>query len=88
MMIKFLLRRMSESRQAAFMKRYGIMLGKRWRNGRQIYTYMYRNLFLDILFDKDDPQRTAEYTMMYAGLEKLNQHLEKEIRSSQRPDRH
>ncbi len=57
------------------------MLGTRLKNGRQVYTYMFRSIFAEILFTADDPSQQAEQLIMLPGLDKLNAHLEKEIRT-------
>lgn len=66
--------------QAAFMKRRGIILGTRERNGRQGYLYMVNNLFAEIFFENDNPQMDAERIVVMRGLENLNRYLEKDVR--------
>jgi hypothetical protein len=82
MITKFLFVRMSVPKQVAFMKKRGIMLGTRLKDGRQVYTYMFQNLFAEILYKDDNPSNTAERFVMIPGLDKLNDRLEKEIRSN------
>lgn len=71
---------LSMKRQAAFMKRRGIILGTRERNGRQGYLYMVNNLFAEIFFENDNPQMNAERIVVMRGLENLNRYLEKDVR--------
>ncbi len=71
---------LSMESQAAFMKRRGIILGTRERNGRQGYLYMVNNLFAEIFFENDNPQMDAERIVVMRGLENLNRYLEKDVR--------
>ena len=64
------------------MKKRGIMLASRKREGRQVYIYMYRDLFAEIIFKEDDPEKEAESLLLINGLKKLNQHLENETKSA------
>ena len=63
------------------MKKRGIMLASRKKGGRQVYIYMYQNLFAEIVFKDDDPEKEAESLLVINGLKKLNQHLENETKS-------
>lgn len=71
---------LSVKRQAAFMKRRGIILGTREKNGRQGYLYMVNNLFAEIFFENDNPQLDAERIVVLRGLKSLNFYLEKDVR--------
>jgi hypothetical protein len=81
MLIKFLFMQLSLSWQVNFMKSNGIMLGTRRKNGRQIYTYMFRNLFAEIIYKSDNPHEKAEGMKIINGLKKLKRYLESELRS-------
>jgi len=81
MFIKFWFRQLSLARQENFMRKRGIMLGTRKKNGRQVYTYMFRDLFADVVYKEDKLERGAEDMKVIDGLKKLNHHLEKEIKS-------
>jgi hypothetical protein len=63
------------------MSKRGIMLGTRKKNGRRVYTYMFRDLFADIIYKEDNLDKGAEEMKVIHGLKKLNLHLEKEIKS-------
>jgi hypothetical protein len=76
----FFKRLLSESRQVSFMKRWGIMLGTRGRDGRQVYTYMFRDLFAEIMYKNDNPEQQIEYLYLMEGLQMLNLYLEKETK--------
>lgn len=64
------------------MKKRGIMLASRKREGRQVYIYMFRDVFAEIIFKDDDPEKEAESLLLINGLKKLNQHLENETRGT------
>lgn len=79
MFVKFFLKRMGIRRQASFMKKHGLLLATRKRDGRIIYIYMYRNLFAEIIFVKDNPGYEAENVKLIQGLNRLNAHLDKDL---------
>lgn len=60
------------------MMRYGILLATRQRKGRQIYIYMFRNLFAEITYKNDNPEELVEKVHLIPGLENLKGHLEKD----------
>lgn len=62
------------------MKRKGISLGSRWKDGRYIFMYMFRDLFVEILFKDDKVDNEPEMVTVIAGLEEFNRRLEEEIR--------
>jgi hypothetical protein len=81
MFLKLFFKRLSLARQAEFMKRRGIVLGTRNKDGRQTYLYMVNNLFAEIMYEKDNPRLSAENVVVLDGLNKLNRYLEEELRS-------
>ena len=80
MILKLIFKRLSMPRQAAFMKRRGIVLGTRNKNGRQSYLYMVNNLFAEILYENDNPRLKVEGLVVIDGLNNLNKYLEKDLR--------
>jgi hypothetical protein len=80
MILKLIFKRLSVSKQAEFMKRRGIVLGTRRKNGRQSYLYMVNNLFAEILYENDNPRLKVEGLVVLDGLQKLNSYLEKDLR--------
>ena len=81
MFLQLIFRWLSINRQADFMKRRGIILGTRKRDGRQGYLYMVNNLFAEIFFENDNPQMSVERLVVLNGLNKLNSYLEEDSRS-------
>lgn len=82
MILKFFFKQMSLQRQANFLKKRGIMLGTRLKDGRRIYIYMLRDLFIEVLYQNDNVNELAERLNMLDGLSSLNDYLEKEFRAS------
>ena len=80
MFTKFFFRRLSLESQAKFMKKKGISLGSRWKDGRYIFMYMFRDLFVEILFLQDNIENAPEAVTIISGLEEFNKRLEDEIR--------
>lgn len=82
MFLKLFFKRLSVTRQADFMKSRGIVLGTRKKDGRESYLYMVNNLFAEILYEKDNPRLKVESLVVLNGLDDLNSHLERDLRSS------
>lgn len=80
MVLKYVLQRLSIKTQAEFMKRRGIVVGTRNKNGRMSYLYMVNNLFAEILYEQDNPRLKAEEVVVLYGLRRLNSYLEKDLR--------
>jgi hypothetical protein len=82
MFTKFLFACLSRSRQVNLIRKKGIMLGTRRKGGRQVYTYMFRSLFAEVLYRNDSPEEPVENFIMIPGFRKLNDYFEKEIKSA------
>jgi hypothetical protein len=85
MFLKWFFKRLSKTRQAELMKRWGIVLGTRNREGRVTYLYMMNNLFAEILYETDNPRMQVESVVVLDGLDGFKAYLEDDIRS--RPSR-
>lgn len=66
------------------MKKRGISLGSRWKNGRYIFMYMFRDLFVEILFKNDNIENEPEMVTIISGIDEFNKRLEDEIRPTSR----
>ena len=77
--LKFLFKRLPIARQAEFMKRRGIVLGTRKKDGRQTYLYMVDNLFAEIIYEHDNPRMKAEALVVLDGLQDFNRYMEKDL---------
>jgi hypothetical protein len=81
MITKFFFNRLSLPSQAAFIKKRGISLGSRWKNGRYIFMYMFRDLFVEILFIDDNTEGEPEMVTIISGIDEFNRRLEDDIRT-------
>ena len=60
MILKFLFKQLSLNQQVNFMKKLGMVVGTRNRDGRLIYLYMIHNLFAEIIYENDNPKLKVE----------------------------
>jgi hypothetical protein len=82
MFTKFLFTFLRLSWQVNVMRKKGIMLGARTKEGRQVYTYMFRDLFAEITYRNDNPEEPVEKFIIIPGFKKLHDYFEKEIKSA------
>jgi hypothetical protein len=82
MILKFFLKQLSSQRQVNFLKKRGIMLGTRMKDGRKIYIYMLRDLFVEVTYKNDNVDEAPEKLNMLNGLKNLNTYLEREFKTS------
>lgn len=82
MILQFFFRRLSPEKQVSYLKRKGVALGTRAKNGRKVYIYMLGNLFVEVVYENDNAEHTPEKLNILKGLKSLNQYLESEFRAS------
>ena len=82
MILQFFFRRLSTEKQVMYLKKKGVALGTRAKNGRKIYIYMLRNLFVEVLYLDDNIEAAPEKVNMLRGLKHLNEYLENEFKAS------
>jgi hypothetical protein len=82
MILQFFFRQLSAETQVSYLQKNGVSLGSRAKNGRRIYVYMVRNLFVEVMYENDNENDTPEKVNMLRGLKNLNSYLEKEFRAS------
>jgi len=82
MLFQFIFRQLSAEKQVGYLQKNGVSLGSRAKNGRRIYVYMMRNLFVEVMYENDDVNSTPEKVNLMRGLKNLNAYLEKEFRAS------
>ncbi|HTJ49581.1 MAG TPA: hypothetical protein VL443_09025 [Cyclobacteriaceae bacterium] len=58
------------------------MLGTRMKDGRKIYIYMLRDLFVEVTYKNDNVDEAPEKLNMLNGLKNLNSYLEREFKTS------
>ena len=82
MILNLFFRQLSMEKQVSHLQKNGVSLGTRVKDGRKIYVYMLRGLFVEVLFANDNAYETPEKVNILRGLKNLNAHLEKEFRAS------
>jgi hypothetical protein len=82
MLLKFIFKQFSINRQVNFLKKKAIVLGTRMKDGRRIHIYMFRNLFVEVIYKNDNADDQPEKVNMMTGLKSLNSYLEKEFKAS------
>jgi hypothetical protein len=82
MLLKFIFKQFSITRQVNFLKKKAIVLGTRMKDGRRIHIYMFRNLFVEVIYKNDNADDQPEKVNMLTGLKSLNSYLEKEFKAS------
>lgn len=82
MFSRFLFNRMSLVNKVGYLKKKGVMLGTRLKDGRRMYIYMFSELFIEVLYKNDNQNNEPERLTILKGLDNLNQYLEKEFKGS------
>jgi hypothetical protein len=82
MILKFFFKQLSVQKQIDYLKKKGVMIGTRTKDSRKIYTYMLRDLFVEVLYKNDNANDSAEKVNTLSGLKNLNSYLEKEFKTS------
>lgn len=82
MFLKFFFSRFSSQKQINILRKKGIMLGTRIKDGRKIYIYMLKELFVEVIFTNDNVDENPEKLNILNGLKNLNSYLEKEFKTS------
>jgi hypothetical protein len=82
MILQFFFRQLSAEKQVSYLQKNGVSLGSRAKNGRRIYVYMVRNMFVEVIYENDDANSIPEKVNLLKGLKNLNAYLEKEFRAS------
>lgn len=82
MLERFFFSRMSIRKQVAYVKKRGTIIGSRLKDGRKLYIYMLRDLFVEVTYQNDNMDLEAEQLNILQGLDNLNDHLEKEFKTT------
>lgn len=82
MILQFFFKRLSVEKQVLYLKKKGVALGTRAKNGRTIYIYMLRDLFVEVIYKDDNTEEAPEKINMLRGLKNLNDYLESEFKAS------
>lgn len=81
MIHKFFFSHLSLENKVKYLHKKGVTLGSRVKNGRHIYIYMARNLFVEVIYKEDKISSEPENVKMVHGLDNLNQYLESDFKS-------
>ena len=82
MILRFFFKHLSITKQVLYLRKKGILLGTRLKDGRKIYIYMFRDLFIEVLYINDDASEAPEKVYLLNGLKNLNSYLEKEFKTT------
>jgi hypothetical protein len=82
MIRKFFFSQMSLDKQIAYLKKKGVGLGTRLKEGRKIYLYMLNDLFVEVHYRNDNSDEAPEKVNMISGLLNLQQYLERDFRAT------
>jgi len=82
MLSKFFFKNWPLAKQVSSVKKNGILIGTRMKDKRSICIYMYRDLFVEVIYHNDDPEQTPESANVVKGLKNLNDYLENEFKES------
>lgn len=82
MFTTFFFKRMNLRQQVRMLRRKGIVLGTRVKDGRKIYIYMMKDIFAEVLYKNDNTDEDAEKISILCGLDNLNNYLENEFRAT------
>jgi hypothetical protein len=82
MFFKFLFKQWPLHKQVSYLKKKGVLIGSRTKEARKIYIYMYQDHFAEVQFKNDNPDDEVETASIVKGLQNLNNHLEKDFRTT------
>ncbi len=82
MLLRLFFKHFSLPKQIAQLKKKGVMIGTRNKEGRKVYLYMMKDFFVEVFYKSDTPENEAEQIKMITGLKNLNQYLESEFRAT------
>lgn len=82
MFFNFFFRQLSLEKQVNYLQKNGVSLGTRVKDGRKIFVYMVRGLFVEVSYVNDNAFESPEGINILRGLKNLNAHLEREFRAS------
>jgi hypothetical protein len=55
------------------------MLGSRVRHGRKVYLYMLKDFFVEVMYQNDNIDLSAERLETFSNLNNLNSYLERDF---------
>jgi hypothetical protein len=82
MFFKFFFSRWSLEKQVLFLKKKAILIGARTKDNRKIFIYMHRDVFVEVIYQQDNPEEAPESTKLVKGLKKLTTYMENEFKEA------
>ncbi|NOT74560.1 MAG: hypothetical protein HOP08_06485 [Cyclobacteriaceae bacterium] len=82
MWLKAIFGKLSKNKIVRLVKTEGSLIGEHKQEGRQVYIYLLRDFFVQVMFHNDDPSEEVEHVKTFANINQLNSHLESEFRST------
>ena len=82
MFLRLFFKHFTLSKQVAYLRNKGVMIGTRNKEGRKVYLYMLKDFFVEVFYKSDTPENDAERVKLISGLKNLNQYLESEFRAT------
>lgn len=82
MFIKWLFKYFSENKKIVYLRKRGIMVGARERQGRKVYIYMLLDFFVEVVYQQDNMHLSPEKLEIFSSLNNLNSYLESEFRTA------
>lgn len=82
MFLEFFFKRLTRTKQVNLLQTKGVPLGTKVKQGRKVFFYMYKSIFVEVLYKNDYPSVTAERVQVIRGLNSLNDYLEKEFKTA------
>lgn len=80
MLLKFTFKNWPLERQLEHLKKKGVSLGTRFMQGRSVFVYMMKDLFVQVVYKNDEEWTEVENLMVFNSLEKLNSYLEQDFK--------
>lgn len=71
----------SKSKKVSIINEKASFLGIRERGGRSVNLYMYKSLFLEVLYVNDSQNNAVESISLIGNIALLNTHLEREFKT-------
>jgi hypothetical protein len=80
MFLKFFIKRMPLETQLEFVNKHGLYIGPRKTEGRTAHLYMLDKKVVEVLYADDNTEKKPEKITWLPGLDKLESHLQRDIR--------
>jgi hypothetical protein len=72
----------SVNKKISFLREQGTILGTRLKNGRKAYLYLIKDFCVEVIFQNDNVELTAEKVTTFANVQEFNRYLEREFRAA------